>query len=473
MAYVHEVFFPTNPLDKYRSLVGKVYFEQICDDITDFAAKAGNRTIWHINSTATGGGVAEMLQTMLGYGQSAGLRWRWLVIGGEEEFFAITKRIHNGLHGSSGDGGLLGPVEHDHYMDIINRNLTELSLLIQPGDYVILHDPQTAGLVGGLTKLGAKVVWRCHIGCNDFANTYVDRSWAFLYPCLKDCPAYIFTREEYVPDWVPGNQVHIVHPSIDSFSPKNQELTTCMCENILTYVGLLAGKTPETPLVYTQRNGQPGVVGRKANIVQTKPVDKDTPLMVQISRWDRLKDMRGVMQGFTAYVVDRTNAHLVLAGPDVSGVTDDPEGLAVYKECEEFWRNLPPKHREKIHLLSLPMDDVDENGAMVNSLQRHARIIIQKSLYEGFGLTITEAMWKRRPVVASEIGGIQDQIMHGKNGLLVYNPTDLKEFTNNLKCLLEFPDLGIKLGDAAHETVKQMFLIPRHIHQYVKILNSI
>jgi trehalose synthase len=205
------------------------------------------------------------------------------------------------------------------------------------------------------------------------------------------------------------------------------------------------------------------------------PPPVDVPLVVQVSRWDRLKDMAGVMEGFVRGIAstDLAGAHLVLAGPEVSGVSDDPEGAEVLAECQDQWQRLPQRVRGRVHLASIPMDDADENAIIINALQRHAAVVVQKSLVEGFGLTVTEAMWKARPVVASRLGGIQDQITDGRDGLLVEDPHDLDELAHVLRRLLEDPGLAARLGAAAHARVLSEFLGDRHLEQYVDLFSQL
>ncbi len=180
-----------------------------------------------------------------------------------------------------------------------------------------------------------------------------------------------------------------------------------------------------------------------------------------------------MMNGFCDYVVDHFDYHLALVGPNVHGVADDPEGVEAYQECEDCWRALPHFRRNRIRLACLPMHDVEENGAMVNAIQTHASVVVQKSLMEGFGLTVTEAMWKGKPVVASGIGGIPDQITDGLDGLLVRNPTDLEEFGHLLKQLLEDEERCRGLGRAAHRKVARQFLHLRHLMDYGELFRSL
>jgi trehalose synthase len=437
-------------------------------------ATFGDRVVWHVNSTASGGGVAEMLQTLLAYGKGAGIENRWLVLDGDPDFFRITKRVHNLLHGSPGDGGSLGPTERQHYQAVLAANLEQLERRVSSGDIVVVHDPQTAGLAEGLRRLGARVVWRCHVG-SDLATERSRLGWEFLRPYLQHAERLVFSRLAYAPDWVDGARLIVIPPSIDPFSAKNVPLTADQVASVLTTVGLLADGDPDGPVGFTRRDGTPGAVRphRRTSsvLLETEPPSLRVPLVVQVSRWDRLKDMTGVMAGFAQAVADdgAGQAHLVLAGPDVSGVGDDPEGAQVLAECREQWRRLPDKTRRRVHLASLPMDDIDENATIVNALQRHAAVVVQKSLAEGFGLTVTEPMWKGRAVVASRVGGIQDQITHEKNGLLLDDPSDLGAFAALMLRVLSDDSEAYRLGRAAHARVLDEFLGDRHLDQYVDL----
>ena len=433
-----------------------------------------DRTVWNINATSKGGGVAEMLQYILAYGRGAGVDTRWLVLDGDHDFFMITKRLHNLLHGSPGDGGPLGPAEREHFARVLSYNLPMAEQVVRPGDIVLLHDPQTAGLVDGLRRRGAHVIWRCHIG-RDETNALTELGWSFLEGFIADADAFIFTRKEYIPHWVPTDKALVIPPSIDPFSAKNIDLTDGQVRNALAEAGLVGNHPDPEELGFVRRDGSPGVVRPHRGLVHGQgPIPAEARLVVQVSRWDRLKDMPGVLSGF----VDRIAAlppdvHLALVGPEASGVSDDPEGAAVFDECTSLWGRLPAEVQERVHLVSLPMDDVDENAHLVNALQRRAGAVVQKSLVEGFGLTVTEAMWKSRPVIASAVGGIQDQIEDGVHGLLLPDPLDLAAFGDALERILGDHDMAEKLGEAAHDRVQTQFLGDRHLIQYVDLFASL
>ncbi len=198
----------------------------------------------------------------------------------------------------------------------------------------------------------------------------------------------------------------------------------------------------------------------------------DAKLVTQVSRWDRLKDPAGVLRGFCEHVDDR-DAHLMLAGPSVGAVADDPEGAEVLGEVRAQWGALEPDVRRRVHLAQLPMEDAEENAAIVNALQRRSDVIVQKSLAEGFGLTVAEAMWKARPVVASRVGGIQDQIVDGESGVLIDDPADLPRFGAAVGRLLRDPTLAAQLGEAARERVREEFLGTRQLIQYLNLLDRL
>jgi len=430
----------------------------------------GGRTVLNVNSTATGGGVAEMLQTLLAYGRGAGLDIRWLVIQGDPAFFEITKRIHNGLYGSPGDGGKLGENERRHYERTLRRNADELRALVRRNDVVLIHDPQPAGLGAAMASAGAKVVWRCHVGADE-PNEWTERSWSFLRPYLEGVDASVFSRRAFAPSWADKSKLHVIPPSIDPFSAKNEPISQRNVRRILGYTGLIGGDGEMPAIPFTRRDGSPGRINRRVDVLQTgPPPPADVPVVVQVSRWDRMKDMPGVMSGFAEHVDPALGAHLLLVGPAVTGVADDPEAAEVLEECIELWRALPHASRSRVHLACTPMADPDEAAAIVNALQRHAAVVVQKSIAEGFGLTVAEAMWKSRSVVASAVGGIVDQIVSGAHGLLVSDPRDLASFGTAVETLLRDRTEAARLGANARERARAEFLGDRHLEQYGQLL---
>lgn len=471
--HLEEVHVPAAPLDRLEPVIGSDRLQQLGGVAKKMRDEFDGRTVWNVNSTATGGGVAEMLQVLLAYIRGADLDARWLVIKGDPAFYAITKRLHNGLHGAVGDQGPLGVREQEHYARISEANAEELHAQVRAGDVVILHDPQTAGLVGPMRRAGAVVVWRCHIG-SDHDNDVTRGSWEFLRPFLEDADAYVFSRSVYVPDFLPANRAHVIPPSIDPFSAKNQEMDPATVRAVLAHVGLIGGDASGTMPTFHREDGSPARVDHCADIVRTgPPPPPDAPFVVQVSRWDRLKDMAGVMRAFARHVNGASDAHLALVGPNVSGVADDPEGGEVLNECFQVWRDLPHRERERIQLACVPMHDLEENAAIINAVQRHATVVVQKSLAEGFGLTVAEAMWKSRPVVASAVGGISDQIVHGESGLLLGDPTDSEAFGEALRSVLSDGAYAQRLGRVAHQRVNENFLGDRHLRQWAELFEQL
>ena len=445
-------------------------FERVAEATRSILA---GRSVLNINSTAAGGGVAEMLQTLLAYARGAGVDTRWLVIEGDPAFFAITKRIHNGLYGGPGDGGELGERERRHYERVLRRNADELLALVRPDDVVLIHDPQPAGLAPSARRVGARVIWRCHVGVDE-PDEWTERAWSFLRPYLAEVDAIVVSRAAFAPPWVDPARVYVIPPSIEPFSAKNEPLSRRNVRLALSYIGVLAdgGAPPAVP--FTRRNGSPGRINRRVDALHTgPPPPADSPLVAQVSRWDRMKDMPGVMSGFAHHVAPSLGAHLLLCGPAVTGVADDPEAAEVLDECIELWRDLPHTIRSRVHLACTPMADPDEAAAIVNAIQRHAAIVVQKSLAEGFGLTVAEAMWKERPIVASAVGGIADQIEHGEHGLLIQNPTDLHAFGNAVEALLRDEGEACRLARNARSRALAEFLGDRHLAQYARLFKQL
>jgi trehalose synthase len=479
MSVMEEVSVRPVDLDRLTAILPDDRAERLASVADRARAAFGDRVIWHVNATAHGGGVAEMLQTLLAYAKGAGVDNRWLVLDGDSRFFAITKRLHNMLHGQSGHGGPLGPAEHAHYEEVLAANLESLTRRVSPGDLVLLHDPQTAGLTEGLRTVGARVMWRCHVG-RDRPNDATDEAWEFLRPYVRHAQALVFSRREYAPEWVDDELLTVIPPSIDPLAVKNVELAPEQVTATLARVGLVKDGGREGPVEFVRRDGTSGALrshrGSGELLLDSDPPPSlSVPLVVQVSRWDRLKDMAGVMEGFARAVDsdDLNGAHLMLAGPEVSGVADDPEGAEVLAECQEEWNHLPAAVRRRVHLACIPMDDADENAIIVNALQRHAAVVVQKSLVEGFGLTVTEAMWKGRAVVASKLGGIQDQIADDRDGLLVEDPYDIDEFAGVLRRPLGDAELAGRLGNAAHARVLEEYVGDRHLARYVDLFSSL
>ncbi len=457
---------------KFASVVGADRGAELLESAARAQELLVGRQVINVNSTAVGGGVAEMLSVLLGYARGIGVDASWVVIEGNPEFFEITKRIHNHLYGGVGDGGPLGEAEHELYAQTLRPELDELAGTAQPGDVIILHDPQTAGLAEHAKRLDCHVAWRCHVGIDE-QNENSERAWEFLRPFLEPfVDHYVFTDRRFPPPWGPEERCSIIWPSIDPFAPKNQELSDDVVEAILTHVGILAGRTGDT--TFHRIDGSVARVERYCDVFRTgPPLAPDAPLLVQISRWDVMKDMTGVMQAFADHVDSGRDAELLLAGPAVTAVADDPEGGQVLQDCWTAWRQLPHAVRRRVQLVCLPMHDVEENAAIVNALQRHATIVAQKSLAEGFGLTVAEAMLKATPVIASAVGGISDQVIDGETGLLIDDPTDLEAFGRAVCRILDDDLLRKRLSEGARRRAIDTHLGDTHLELWVEVLETI
>jgi trehalose synthase len=415
--------------------------------------------------------VVELLLPLLGYAKGAGVDARWAVIEGNPGFFKITKRIHNNLHGFEGDGGELDDEARKVYEDALEPNAKELAELVGADDVVILHDPQTAGLIGPLERTGAKVIWRCHIGI-DNPSDLARRAWEFLRVDVEQADAYVFSREAFVWEGLDEDRVAIIAPSIDAFNAKNQELEEAQVHAILAAAGIVDGGDGEP--TYTRGDGSDARVESQAKLYEDVRLTPEDPVVLQVSRWDHLKDPEGVIRGFAEHAsAHETGAHLIYAGPAVEAVSDDPEGAQVLEEAIELRESLGDEARRNVHLVCLPMDDAEENAVIVNALQRNASVVVQKSIAEGFGLTVAEAMWKGRPIVATAVGGIQDQVVDGETGVLLDDARDLDAYGDAVRGLLEDPERAKKMGDAAKRRVRDQFLGARSLIDYLALISRV
>jgi trehalose synthase len=466
-----EVDVPSLDPERFRTVLPPDRFEELRGAAQEGRDLLAGRVVWNVNSTGRGGGVVELLRPLIAYARGAGVDARWLVVDGTPGFFEVTKRIHNRLHGSPGDGGALDERARRIYEDVLAENAAGIVGRVRPGDVVILHDPQPAGLTRWLAGRGVAVIWRCHIGVDE-PNELVRETWEFMRPYVEPADAYVFHREAFVWDGLDRDKVVVIPPSIDVFTPKNRDIHPRTVRAVLEVAGIVrAGDTPPH-VTFERQDGTPGRVERRASVVEDEPLHGEEPVLVQVSRWDALKDPIGVIRGFADHVPAHTGAHLVCAGPDVEAVADDPEGLRMLRLSVEERQLLPPETRGRVHLVSLPMQDLDENALIVNALQRHARVIAQKSLAEGFGLTVAEAMWKARPVVGARVGGIQDQIVDGESGILV-DPRDLAAFGAAVTELLEDPARAERMGLSARERVLDRFTSVRSLLDYLALIRPI
>jgi trehalose synthase len=423
------------PFARIREDLSATAWERLERACEDARVLLEGRTLWSINSTARGGGIAEMQRTLWPYWRAAGLEARWLVLSGSPAFFGLTKRLHNLLHGCA--VARPGVRDHELFARAGRAAAAQAAALISPGDIVILQDPQTAGLVAPLKRAGAAVIWRCHVGADQLSEP-VEAAWRFLLPYIEEADAFVFTRRSFVPPDLDGRRVALLTPAIDPRSPKNRPLEPSRARAILDRAGLAR---------------HPG------------------RLVVALARWDSLKDPVGIIDAFATHVQD-PRASLVVAGPAIEAVADDPEGGRVLAGARAAWRR-PAARRARIQLAALPMADLDANALIVNALQREADVVVKKSLQEGFGLGVTEGMWKRKPVVATRVGGHRDQIADGQTGLLVDDPTDLPAFAAAIDRLLSDPALALELGAAGREQVRARYLADRHFINWVEVLSRL
>jgi trehalose synthase len=394
-------------LKEYATIVG----QGMIDELYLIAEKLSGKIVQNINSTSVGGGVAEILIRMIPLLKELGVDARWDVIKGDDKFFTITKKIHNALHGVAVE---LTSDELDYFLEINRMNAKEMNFY---GDIIFVHDPQPIALVNKKTEIGKKWLWRCHIDFTEpqedtinFLESYINQYDKAVF----SAPA--FARKLKIP------QV-LISPSIDPLSHKNKELPDDVILSVLNRFG----------------------------------IDRERPIVTQISRFDYLKDPIGVIKTYKK-VKQYIDCQLVLAG---GGATDDPEGMKVLQEVKDAASDDPD-----IHILFLPpASDIE-----INALQRASTVILQKSLKEGFGLTVAEALWKAKPVIASAVGGIPLQITHKYSGILTYSIDGTAYY---LKQLLNEPEYARKLGENGKNNIKNNFLITRHIRDYLLLFLSL
>lgn len=457
-------------IDQFHGLIDDAAWVELETTMRRLAKALHGRALWNVNSTAQGGGVAELLASLIPYDRDVDIDERWVVIEGSPPFFAVTKRIHNLLHGSGDGESRISPDEQRVYEETLKRNARALLERVRPGDVVIVHDPQAAGLIPPLARQGARVIWRSHVGV-DTPNDAARIAWNMLRPCLGEAAALVFSRRAYVWEGLDESRVHIIAPTIDPFSVKNQDLDAELVSAILGAAGITSGDDCAAA-AFQRSDGATIKVERKASLCGAA-IPHDARVVMQVSRWDDLKDPVGVMQGFVDHIAPRCDCRLILAGPAASSVRDDPEQPAVLRDLIARHERLAEPVRDRVVIAQLPMEDVDENAAIVNALQRRADVVVQKSLAEGFGLTVAEAMWKGRPIVASRVGGIEDQIEHGRSGLLIDDPADLGALGDCVVDLLSDRAKADSLGRGAKDRAIQWYLAPRHLVEQAELILSL
>lgn len=394
-------------LDAFSELLGR----REVDEIRFLGDALSGASIQHINSTAIGGGVAEILARLVPMMNEVGLKAEWTVMQAGAEFFEVTKTIHNALHGEPVG---LTPSMKAVFWDGAKKNLDRVN---GKANFVVLHDPQPLGLIRARSFHRGKWMWRCHIDLTE-ANRTV---WRFLRPLVEKADGSIFHMPEYAKDLsVPQ---YIIPPAIDPFSEKNRAMSRDEIDRTLDGLGLSTLK----------------------------------PIILQIARFDRLKDPLGVIRAYE--IVKRSfDCQLILAG---GSATDDPEGERHYREVSQRAEGL-----SDVHVFNLPPN----SDTAINALQRAATVVVQKSLREGFGLTVTEAMWKGRPVVGAAVGGIRRQIMDGVTGFLVESSEGA---AFRVRQLLADPALREGMGQKGLEFVKQNFLMAHYLKNWLLALHGL
>lgn len=393
-------------IEEYAPIVGEAAIE----GLFLLAKHLRGKVIQNINSTAVGGGVAEILTRMIPLLQQLGVDARWDVIKGNEKFFAITKKFHNGLHGVPVS---VTDEEYEEFLEVNRDNAGQICF----GDIVFVHDPQPIALVEKRQELGNNWLWRCHI---DFSKPD-PAIWKFLERYVVRYDSAVFSAPAFARS-LPIPQV-LIAPSIDPLSEKNKEIPEETINSILDRFG----------------------------------IDRSRPVVTQISRFDYLKDPLGVIRAYKL-AKKHVDMQLVLAG---GGATDDPEGPAIMKQVQEE----AVKDKDIFVLFLPPSSDLE-----INALQRGSTVILQKSLKEGFGLTVSEALWKAKPTIGGAVGGIPMQITHKYSGILTHS---IEGTAYWIKQLINEPEYARRLGSNGREHIKNNFLVTRHIKDYLLLFISI
>jgi trehalose synthase len=388
-------------LSDYIPVVG----EGVVSELQLLGERLAGKRVINVNSTRVGGGVAEILDRLVPLMREVGLDPRWEVIQGTDKFFALTKNLHNALHGAP---IAFGPADRQIYDEVTRTNLASLNL---DADVVFIHDPQPAGLISARAQHGGKWIWRCHID----VSAPAPGAWEFIAPLVQRFDMSVFSAPQFARALeIP--QV-LISPSIDPLSDKNRELGPEEIETILTRLGILS----------------------------------DKPMVTQVSRFDRLKDPIGVLEAWRM-ARRRFDCQLVFAG---GAATDDPESVQVLNELRERAGDDPD-----IHILNLP----PTSNVEINAIQRASTVVLQKSLKEGFGLTVSEALWKSKPVIAGAVGGIPLQVTHKYSGILTHTVEGTAFW---IKQLLAAPEFARRLGENGHAHVRNNFLLTRHLRDYL------
>jgi trehalose synthase len=443
------------------------------------------RTVWHVNSTAQGGGVAELLPPQVNLMRDLGIDARWLVMEtNRPEFFALTKRIHNMIHGATQQEFTAG--DRALYEDVSRANAESLLQCVRPDDVLLVHDPQPLGAGARVKRRhpSIRAIWRCHIGLEE--DLPVTRAvWDFLRPYTTVYDRVVFSVREYIPDFL-AERASVIHPSLDPLTHKNRDMSLHRLVGVLSDAALTELHWPlvAPPWPEGAQRLQADGTWKEA----TTPEDIGLlarPIITQVSRWDKLKGFEPLLQAFRALKLGLVSrpahdlrhrrrlelARLVLAGPEPSSIQDDPEGLVVLASLRDRYMALEPDVREDVALLALPMASRKENALMVNALQRSSDIVVQNSLREGFGLTVAEAMWKGKPVLGSgRACGVRLQVRNGVDGVLVSDPEDAEEIAEAMHQMLADEDRLERWGNNAQRRAYDEFLIFGELRRWLEVL---
>ncbi len=475
---------PGNSLDDYEAhahLARAV--SELRREARPLVKALSGRTVWMVNSTAKGGGVAEMLPRQVALLRELGLDTRWVVIGTERtEFFDLTKRIHNAIHGAGAP--TFSAEDRALYETVGSELAAELGPQLAPGDVLVVHDPQPAAM-GARIRQSQDVVaiWRCHIGLDE-ENAQTQAAWRLLQPYLAEYDNGVFTAPEYIPHFLAGRS-SLVTPAIDPLTDKNRTLSAHRLTGVLCNAGLMLQHNPVLPGPFARQAERLQPDGSFGPAVAPDEIGLlFRPTVTQISRWDRLKGWKPLLDAFVQLkqeykalpnltdVQKRRFAlcRLVLAGPEPAAVADDPEAKGVLDELIQSYVALPKAVQDDVVLLSLPMGSTRENALMVNALQSCSSIVVQNSLQEGFGLTVTEPMFKRVPVLGSPACGIRQQIRDGIDGRLHHDATDPAVIATALVEMLNDPQGRAAWGRTGQRRVHDEFLIFSQLRRWLRVL---
>lgn len=447
----------------------------------EVAALLGPHRVWMLNSTASGGGVAEMMPRLCALLDDVGLDVRWLVMKTDApSFFATTKALHNLIHGEAASL----PSDAKQTFDEVSASLAEGLRQVTSNDVLVVHDPQPAGVGSHLpAQRRPTLVWRSHIGMPT-SNAHTQQGWDFLHPYLTDYERLVFSAQPYVPtEYL--ERARIIAPGIDPLSHKNRFLRPYKLVGIMRAAGLVDGPSCDTWSGFEQR-AQRWTNGRW----HTTPMPDFLfrPFILQVSRFDRLKGFGQLIPAFVAFLelwprraehlridaervrCELAAVQLVLAGPDPSGVADDPEAVEVLESLCRQVNALPDEVRDRVHLLRLPMASTKENALMVNALQRAASLAVQNSIREGFGLTASEALWKSTPTIVSNVGGLSIQVRHDIDGRIVQDPCDPQEMAKAMLFMLSQPHQAETMGRSGHMRVRDHFLVLNQMKRWLEVL---